>query len=158
MVIWDAMLLPRLQVGALKTLSIGLVIGANVLPGTWAWIFQRSSSGRVALKVPVKLGSPMFRYLVTSFKWNPNGVPSSGWVYLIFASFILKSRIDEELENERRVVIYGFNLVVVSYSQRVLWYHLCSDQTRMDQVSVLRCHPWISNADTTQYFEGFIAE
>ena len=42
------------------------------------------------------------------------------WLCKLVASAILKSRIDEELENERRVVIYGFNLVVVSYSQRVL--------------------------------------
>ena len=62
----------------------------------------------------------MFRYLVISFKWDPKGVPSSGWAYLILASVILKSRKDEELENEKRVVVYGFNLVVVSYSQHVL--------------------------------------
>ena len=37
-----------------------------------------SSSGKVAEKVPVKLGSPMFRYLVTSFKCRPKGVSSSG--------------------------------------------------------------------------------
>ena len=28
----------------------------------------RSSSGKVALYVPVKLGIPMFKYLVTSFR------------------------------------------------------------------------------------------
>ena len=26
----------------------------------------------------------------------------------------------------------------------------CSDSTSYGQVSVLQCHPWISNADTTQ--------
>ena len=29
----------------------------------------------------------------------------------------------------------------------------CSDQTSNSLISVLRCHPWISNADTTQYLE-----
>ena len=29
----------------------------------------------------------------------------------------------------------------------------CSDQTSNGLISVLRCHPWISNADTTQYSE-----
>ena len=29
----------------------------------------------------------------------------------------------------------------------------CSDQTSNSLISVLRCHPWISNADTTQYSE-----
>ena len=37
-----------------------------------------SSYGKVAVKVPVKLGMPMFRYLVTSFKCCPKGVSSSG--------------------------------------------------------------------------------
>ena len=30
---------------------------------------------------------------------------------------------------------------------------LCSDQTSNSLISVLRCNPWISNADTTQYSE-----
>ena len=50
----------------------------------------------------MKLGTPMFRYLVTSFKWRPKGVSSSGRVNLFLASAILKSRKDEKSE-ERRV-------------------------------------------------------
>ena len=47
-----------------------------------------------------------------------------------------------------------------SYEYTVMSFGLvnCSDQTSNSLISVLRCHPWISNADTTQYFEGFIAE
>ena len=30
---------------------------------------------------------------------------------------------------------------------------LCSDQSSNSLISVLRCHPWISNVDTTQYSE-----
>ena len=29
----------------------------------------------------------------------------------------------------------------------------CSDQTSNGPISMLRCHPWISNADTTQYLK-----
>ena len=29
----------------------------------------------------------------------------------------------------------------------------CSDQTSNGPISVLRCHPWISNAYTTQYLK-----
>ena len=29
----------------------------------------------------------------------------------------------------------------------------CSDQTSNGPISVLQCHPWISNADTTQYLK-----
>ena len=29
----------------------------------------------------------------------------------------------------------------------------CSDQTSNGPISVLRCHPWISNADTRQYLK-----
>ena len=29
----------------------------------------------------------------------------------------------------------------------------CSDQTSNSLISVLKCHPWISNADTTQYLK-----
>ena len=32
-------------------------------------------------------------------------------------------------------------------------HECCSDQTSNSLISVLRCHPWISNADTTQYSE-----
>ena len=53
---------------------MGLEVGENVLPGTCTCIIQRSSSGKVAWYVPVKLGIPMFKYLVTSFKWRPKGV------------------------------------------------------------------------------------
>ena len=41
-----------------------------------------------------QLGIPMFRYLVTSFKWRPKGVSSSGCVNLILASAILKSKLE----------------------------------------------------------------
>ena len=30
---------------------------------------------------------------------------------------------------------------------------ICSDQTSNGPISMLRCHPWISNADTTQYLK-----
>ena len=49
----------------------------------------------------MKLGIPMFRYLVTSFKWRPKGVSSSGCVNLFLASAILKSRKDERSEEKR---------------------------------------------------------
>ena len=49
----------------------------------------------------MKLGIPMFRYLVTSFKWRPKGVSSSGCVNLFLASAILKSRKDEKSEEKR---------------------------------------------------------
>ena len=48
----------------------------------------------------------MFRYLVTSFRWRPKGVSSSGCVNLFLASAILKEwkrRIG--VRNEKRVVI-----------------------------------------------------
>ena len=77
-VMWDAMLFPKLQVGASKVKSMGSVVGANVLPGTRTLILQRSSSGKVAVKVPVKLGSLMFRYFMTSFKCRAKGVSSFG--------------------------------------------------------------------------------
>ena len=37
---------------------------------------------------------------------------------------------------------------------------LCYVATRPEWIkpTMLGCHPWISNADTTQYIEGFIAE
>ena len=78
MAMWATMLFPKLQVGASKENSIGSVIGAKVILGTRTCIVQRSSSGKVAVKVPVKLGMPMFRYLVTSFKCCPKGVSPSG--------------------------------------------------------------------------------
>ena len=49
----------------------------------------------------MKLGTPMFRYLVTSFKCRPKGVSSFGCVNLFLASAILKSRKDEESEKKR---------------------------------------------------------
>ena len=49
----------------------------------------------------MKLGTPMFRYLVTSFKWRQKGVSSSGSVNLFLASAILKSRKDERSEEKR---------------------------------------------------------
>ena len=49
----------------------------------------------------MKLGIPLFRYLVTSFKWRPKGVSSSGCVNLFLASSILKSRKDEKSEEKR---------------------------------------------------------
>ena len=49
----------------------------------------------------MKLGTPMFRYLVTFFKWRPKGVSSSGWVNLFIASAILKSKEDERSEKKR---------------------------------------------------------
>ena len=47
----------------------------------------------------------MFRYLVTSFKWHPKGVSSSGCVNLFLATVILKSRKGKGVRNEKRVVI-----------------------------------------------------
>ena len=76
-VMWAAMLFPMIQVGASKVNSMGSVVGANVLLGTRTLILHCYSSGKVAVKVLVKLGSPMFRYLVTSFKGRPEGVSSS---------------------------------------------------------------------------------
>ena len=50
----------------------------------------------------MKLGTPMFRYLVTSFRCRPKGVSSFGCVNLFLASAILKeSRKDEESEMRR---------------------------------------------------------
>ena len=49
----------------------------------------------------MKLGIPMFRYLVTSFKSRPNGVSSSGCANLFLESAILKSRKDEKSEEKR---------------------------------------------------------
>ena len=49
----------------------------------------------------MKLGTPMFMYLVTSFKCRPKGVSSSGCVNLFLASAILKSRKDERSEEKR---------------------------------------------------------
>ena len=43
---------------------------------------------------------------------------------------------------------------------QISWQYLvsfCSDPTRMDQVSVLMCHPWISMLTHT-VLEGFITE
>ena len=77
-VMWAAMLFPKFQLGASKVKSMGSVVGANVLPGTRTLILQRSSSGKVVEKVLVKLGSPMFRYFVTSLKCRLKGVSSSG--------------------------------------------------------------------------------
>ena len=156
MVIWAAILLPRLQVGALKENSMGLEFGENVLPRTHTWIIHRSSSGSVAL-FPVKLGIPIFKYLVTSFKWRPKGVSSSGCANLVFISFILKGGKRRGVRNEKRVwsMVYLSGRVLHSACALI---PSCSDPTSDGQVSVLRCHPWISNADTTQYFEGFITE
>ena len=49
----------------------------------------------------MKLGTPMFMYLVTSLLWRPKGVSSSGWVNLFLASAILKSKKDEKSEEKR---------------------------------------------------------
>ncbi len=49
----------------------------------------------------MKLGIPIFRYLVTSFKCRPKGVSSSGCVNLFLAFDILKSRRDEKSEEKR---------------------------------------------------------
>ena len=69
----------------------------------------------------MKLGSPMFRYLVTSFRCHPKGVSSSGCMNLFLASAILKeSRKDEESDKIRESSDLGLSLVVVSYSQGVL--------------------------------------
>ena len=59
---------------------------------------------KVALYVPVKLGIPMFKYLVTSFKWRPKGVSASGCANLFFISIILKSRKWRGVRNEKRSV------------------------------------------------------
>ena len=53
----------------------------------------------------VKLGIPMFRYLVTFFKWRPKGVSSSGCANVFVESAILKSRKGRGVRNEKRVVI-----------------------------------------------------
>ena len=37
-------------------------------------------------------------------------------------------------------------------------HHIVATRPEWIKSTVLRCHPWISNADTTQYIEGFIAE
>jgi len=72
-VMWATMLFPRLEVGASKVNLMGSVVCAKVLPRTRTLILQRSSSGKVAVKVPVKLGRPMFRYFVTSFRCHLKG-------------------------------------------------------------------------------------
>lgn len=77
-VMWAAMLFPKLQLGASKVKSMGSIVGANVLPGTQTMILQRTSSGKVAEKVRLKLGSLMFRYFVTSIRCRPKEVSSSG--------------------------------------------------------------------------------
>ena len=74
---------------------MGSVVGANILPGTQTLIFQHFSSGKVAEKVPVKLGSPMFRYLVTSFKCHLKGMLSYDWVNLFLGSAIYRVEIEE---------------------------------------------------------------
>ena len=51
-----------------------------------------------------------------------------------------------ELLHSKIIVVIGFSSVKISKRS-------CSDQTSNSLISVLRCHPWISNADTTQYLE-----
>ena len=51
----------------------------------------------------MKLGIPMFRYLVTSFKCRPNGVSSSGCANLFLKSAILKSRKWRGVRNNKFV-------------------------------------------------------
>ena len=68
----------------------------------------------------MKLGIPMFRYLVTSFKCRPKGVSSSGWANLFLVSAILKSRKMERSQKWVEKSDLWLILVVVSYIQRVL--------------------------------------
>ena len=42
-------------------------------------------------------------------------------------------------------------LVVASYSQRVLWYHLVATRSQWIEVSMLKCHPWIGMLAHTKY-------
>ena len=58
----------------------------------------------------MKLGVPMLRYLVTSFKWRPKGASSSGCVNLFIASAILRNRKDEKSEMRRKSSDLGLKL------------------------------------------------
>ena len=55
---------------------------------------------------------------------------------------------DNALEVFLKVVKDGRAIVTRGVATRPEWI----------KSTVLWCHPWISNADTTQYIEGFIAE
>ena len=95
------MLWPKLQVGAAKKKSIGLMFFPKVRPGMWTLILQHLSSGVEVLRVPVKLGRPMFRYLVIFVRRRPKGMVSSGWVNRVMAVdiYIFKR---EELDLNRQ--------------------------------------------------------
>ena len=58
------------------------------------------------------------------------------------------------------VVVIKRKLNRISHSSFACWelsrVHSCSDPTRMDQVSVLKCHPWIGML--TRSTRGFITE
>ena len=105
----------------------------------------------------MKLGILIFKYLVTSFKCHPKGVSSSGCANLFLASAILKSRKRRGVRSEKRIVIYGFSLVVVSYTQHVLWYHLVATRPQMVKSLCFHVIPgWVRLTHTV--LEGFITE
>ena len=97
----------------------------------------------------MKLGTPMFRYLVTSFKCHPKGVSSSGCMNLLLASAIPK-RVEsgEGSEMRREKFFLGLKLSGRVLQSACALIPSCSDPTSNGQVSVLQCHPWIGNADT----------
>ena len=45
----------------------------------------------------------------------------------------------------------SWRVIPLSRRSQLMYEYDCSDQTSNSLISVLRCHPWISNADTTQY-------
>ena len=57
------------------------------------------------------------------------------------------------VSNLLKCLLLSYHIIGVNMSSRPFFrtYSICSDQTSNSLISVLRCHPWISNADTTQY-------
>ena len=95
----------------------------------------------------MKLGIPMFRYLVTSFKCRPKGVSSSGCVNLFLEtpSYRVEKGEESEMSREERHMAHLSGRVLHSACALI---PSCSDPTSDGQISVYKCHPWIGNADT----------
>ena len=85
--------------------------------------------------------------------WPKKVIPTKSYslamLYLHHTKYLIMHNHDDKPSN---------CFILLMFSKLFQSSRNCSDQTSNSLIFVLRCHPWISNADTTQYFKGFIAE
>ena len=104
---------------------MGLVTGMNVLPGTWTWIIQCSSSDKVMDGV----GRGESWYSNVQVPSDFLQVSPKRCVFIRLCKLVLHLLHAKEWKMERSQKWVEKSdlwliLVVASYNQRVLWYHL----------------------------------